>query len=72
MIKVMNLVSLLIAPIAVGANISNGVRGLICAVCIAALVVAVVMSKRGSIVDLEAEAKIREIELAKKAKAAAE
>jgi len=71
MIKVMNLVSLLIAPIAVGGHVSNGVRAVVCVVCIAALVTAVCMSKRGSIVDLEAEAKIREIELAKKAKAKA-
>jgi len=71
MIKVMNLVSLLIAPIAVGVEISNGARGLICVVCVIALVVAVIMSKRGSIVDLVAEKKIRELELDKKAKAKA-
>ncbi len=68
MIKVMNLVALLIAPIAIGTTgaISTPVRLLICLVCFVALVIAVVMSKRGSIVDHAVERKIREEELRKK------
>lgn len=50
MIKVMNIVAILIAPFAIR-EISWGVRGIIIAVCIALLALAVNFSKRGSIAE---------------------
>lgn len=66
MIKVMNLVAILIAPIAI-TDISNGVRTAIVIVAAAALAGAVLWSKRGGIEseeeiekELEKEEKIPE------------
>ena len=49
LIKVMNLVAILIAPIVINPNIGPGVRGLICLVAFIALAFAVNFSKRGGI-----------------------
>ncbi len=48
MIKVMNLVGILIAPFAIR-HLSWGVRGLIIAVCLILLAIAVALSKRGAV-----------------------
>jgi K(+)-stimulated pyrophosphate-energized sodium pump len=50
LIKVMNLVGILIAPLAIR-DLSIGVRGIIIVLCLIALGVAVMFSKRGSIVE---------------------
>ncbi len=70
LIKVMNLVAILIAPAAASARIPTAARVAVCVVCLCLLIGAIIFSKRGSIVDEEAERKIREAELAKKAEAA--
>jgi K(+)-stimulated pyrophosphate-energized sodium pump len=53
MIKVMNLVAILIAPLAIK-EISGGTRALIFLVCLAVLGFSVAFSKRGSIAEGEA------------------
>ncbi|MBI4530351.1 MAG: sodium/proton-translocating pyrophosphatase, partial [Candidatus Latescibacteria bacterium] len=50
LIKVMNLVGILIAPLAIR-DLSMGVRGVIIVLCLVALGIAVMFSKRGSIVE---------------------
>jgi K(+)-stimulated pyrophosphate-energized sodium pump len=52
MIKVMNLVAILVAPLAIR-EISWGVRSLIFGACVLVLGLSVVFSKRGSIVEEE-------------------
>ncbi|PWB81331.1 MAG: hypothetical protein C3F08_02355, partial [Candidatus Methylomirabilota bacterium] len=61
MIKVMNLVAILVAPLAIR-QISWGVRGLIFAACVLILGMSVVFSKRGSIVEDEPAAAAKQAE----------
>ena len=51
LIKVMNLVAILIAPIVIQASITTGTRIIIVMVALGALALAVMFSKRGSLVD---------------------
>jgi len=55
LIKVMNLVGILIAPIVIRGDIPDGVRGGVVVACLAALTIAVWFSKRGSIVERMSE-----------------
>jgi len=50
MIKVMNLVGILIAPFAIR-NLSWGIKGVIVAICLILLAIAVALSKRGAVVQ---------------------
>ncbi|MCC6446753.1 MAG: sodium-translocating pyrophosphatase [Armatimonadetes bacterium] len=55
LIKVMNLVAILVAPVAIQPDLSQGARWTIILISLAALVIAVVFNKRGSIVEMEGE-----------------
>ncbi|PWB44857.1 MAG: sodium-translocating pyrophosphatase [Candidatus Methylomirabilota bacterium] len=61
MIKVMNLVAILVAPLAIR-EISWGVRGLIFGACVLILGMSVLFSKRGSIVEEEPAAAAKQAE----------
>jgi hypothetical protein len=51
MIKVMNLVAILIAPFAASADLAGSTRLVVTLVCAGAIAWAVMLSKRGSIVE---------------------
>ncbi|HET6566480.1 MAG TPA: sodium-translocating pyrophosphatase [Rhodothermales bacterium] len=53
LIKVMNLVAILVAPVITSTGLSTGARVLVVALSLAALVMAMAFSKRGSIADNE-------------------